>query len=170
MLHSFYSPLIHLPTGSLHQPGDGAQALLRSHTAPWHLCPLFWRQLQRHSQKVPQHGCPGLRLPLSPSLQDLAHHRHVARRGWMLDQRFSAAAGFKQKLATARDTTENLPQTRTWGFLLFPVRTNKKILHCRNSRNSHRSKLNIQKKKKISVTRNAHHLATVLLWPMGVRT
>lgn len=52
--------------GPLHQPGNGAQALLRPDAAQRHLCPLLRRQLQRHPEEVQEHGRPGLRLPLAP--------------------------------------------------------------------------------------------------------
>lgn len=54
-----------LTTGALHQPGDGAKALLCPHPAPRHLRALLWRQLQRHPQEVSQHGGQSLRLPLT---------------------------------------------------------------------------------------------------------
>lgn len=57
--------LLLLITGTLYQPRDGAQALLCTNAAPWHLSSLLWWQLQRYPQKVPQHGGQSLRLPLS---------------------------------------------------------------------------------------------------------
>lgn len=50
--------------GPLHQPGHGAEALLRPHAAPRHLSALLWWQLQRHPQEVPQHGGQSVWLPL----------------------------------------------------------------------------------------------------------
>lgn len=50
--------------GPLHQPGHGAEALLRPHAAPRHLSALLRRQLQRHPQEIPQHGGQSVWLPL----------------------------------------------------------------------------------------------------------
>ncbi|XP_062961551.1 bone morphogenetic protein 7 isoform X2 [Cynocephalus volans] len=58
--------------GPLHQPGNGAQALLCPHPAQCNLCPLLRRQLQCHPEEIQKHGGPGLWLPLAlPGIQTL---------------------------------------------------------------------------------------------------
>jgi len=51
--------------GSSHEAAVRAAAVLRSDQTVRHLRALLRRQLQRHTQEVPQHGGAGVRLPLT---------------------------------------------------------------------------------------------------------
>uniref|UniRef100_A0ABI7WLM2 TGF-beta propeptide domain-containing protein n=1 Tax=Felis catus TaxID=9685 RepID=A0ABI7WLM2_FELCA len=66
LLHECHQPRHRADAGPLHQPGDGAQAVLCPHAAQRHLCALLRRQLQRHPEEIQKHGRPGLWLPLVP--------------------------------------------------------------------------------------------------------
>ena len=51
-------------TSSSDEPVPCAETLLRSHQTVVHIRPLLRRQLQCHSEEVPQHGRQIVRMPL----------------------------------------------------------------------------------------------------------